>query len=62
MCQCWSRGGQDDDLLELEIRWEPLSRVLAAVLDRRVTQLLAHWPEIGAPPQRLAAEALASPA
>ena len=41
------RGGQDADLLELEIRWEPLSRVLAAVLDRRVTQLLAHWPEIG---------------
>jgi hypothetical protein len=41
-------GGSDADLLELEIRWEPLSGVLAAVLDRRVTELMARWPEIGA--------------
>lgn len=42
------RGGRDAELIELEIRWEPLSRVLVAVLDRRVTQLLARWPEVGA--------------
>jgi hypothetical protein len=42
------RSASDADLLELEIRWEPLTGVQAAVLDRRVAQLLARWPEVGA--------------
>jgi hypothetical protein len=42
------RTEQDTDLLALEVRWEPLSRVLAAVLDERLCLLLARWPELGA--------------
>src|SRR3954452_7705544 len=36
------------DLLELEIRWEPLARVIAAVLDERATDQMARWPELSA--------------
>ena len=43
-----ARREADTDLLALEVRWEPLSRVLAAVLDQRVMQLLARWPEVAA--------------
>jgi len=42
------RAEQEADLLALDVRWEPLSRVLAAVLDRRVALQLARWPEVGA--------------
>jgi hypothetical protein len=42
------RTEADTDLLALEVRWEPLSRVLAAVVDERVCHVLARWPEIAA--------------
>ena len=42
------RGEDQADLLELDVRWEPLSPVLAAVLDRPATEQLARWPEVGA--------------
>jgi CRP-like cAMP-binding protein len=42
------RTEADVDLLALEVRWDPLSRVLAAVLDQQVTHLLARWPEVAA--------------
>src|SRR5688500_6075425 len=32
----WPRTEADADLLALEVRWEPLSRVLAAVLEERI--------------------------
>ena len=44
----WPRTEADADLLALEVRWEPLSRVLAAVLDERICHVLARWPELTA--------------
>jgi CRP-like cAMP-binding protein len=35
------------DLLDVSVRWQVLSPVVVAVLDRHVTQQLGRWPEIG---------------
>lgn len=42
------RGEDETDLLALDVRWEPLSLVHAAVLDRAASERLARWPEVGA--------------
>src|SRR4051812_16298515 len=35
------------DLLELDVRWEPLGRVIVADLDQRAMLQMTRWPELG---------------
>src|SRR5436190_23136284 len=40
--------GADPELLHVGVRWNALSRVRLAVLDRRIGAALAHYPEVNA--------------